>query len=190
MRRSAVSSIVVAIAAGGLFGCTQPPPPAPVVVAAPVPPTPEPPTQNAPMCAKPQEKAAFDVSALKSNLMVTAVTCKSEERYNAFIQQFQPYLASNDKTLGGYFNRAYGKRGQAQQDDYITSLANAQSQFGVKHGTLFCQQNLGMFDEVMAVKSGADLPTFAAAKPIQQALAVQECPATPAPAATTTKKKP
>ena len=120
--------------------------------------------------------------------MVTAVTCKSEERYNTFIRQFQPYLASNDKTLTGYFNRAYGKRAQSQQDDYITSLANAQSQFGIRHGTLFCEQNLGLFDEVMTLKSPTELPGFAAAKPIQQALAVQECPSAPPP--TPAKKKP
>lgn len=188
MRLSALSLLLAAVAASGLAGCTPPPPPAPVAEAPPPPPPkPEPPTQNAPMCVRAPEKAAFDVSALKSNLMVTAVTCKSEERYNAFIRQFQPYLATNEKTLSGYFSRAYGKRATSQQDDYITSLANAQSQLGVKYGSLFCAQNVGMFDEVMAIKSGADLPAFAANKPIQQALAVQECPPPPpAPA----KKKP
>lgn len=187
MRLSASSLLLAALAAGGLAGCTPPPPPEPVVVAAPVPPKPEPPTQNAPMCVRTAEKAAFDVSVLKSNLVVIAVSCKSEERYNAFIRQFQPYLASNEKTLNGYFSRAYGKRAQAQQDDYVTSMANAQSQFGVRSGSLFCPQNLGLFDEVMAIKTGAELPGFAASKPIQQALAVQECPAAPPPAA---KKKP
>ena len=38
-------------------------------------------------------------------LVVIAVSCKSEERYNAFIRQFQPYLATNEKTLTGYFKR-------------------------------------------------------------------------------------
>lgn len=181
------------IAAVALHGCAQPPkvaeaPPPPP------PPSPTPPTQNAPMCARPQEKAAFDVSALKSHLMVTAVTCHTEERYNAFIHQFQPYLATNEKTLSGFFQRAYGRRAQSSQDDYITNLANAQSQLGVKAGTLFCSYNLGMFDEVMQVKAGQDLPSFSQSKPIQQAMAVQECPppAPPkaAPAKTTPPKKP
>jgi hypothetical protein len=34
----------------------------------------------------------------------------------------------------------------------------------------------------LALKSGTDLPAFAASQPIQQSLALQECPATPAPA--------
>ena len=32
-------------------------------------------------------------------ILAWLVTCKTEERYNAFITQFQPYLAANEKTL-------------------------------------------------------------------------------------------
>ena len=186
MRVPASAFLLAALAAGGLVGCT--PPPVPVVEARqPEPPVPVPPTQNAPMCLRTAEKAAVDVSTLKSHMVVTAISCKSEERYNAFITQFKPYLANNEKVLSGYFSRAYGKRGQSAQDDYITTLANAQSQFAVRAGTLYCRQNMAMFDEVMALKTGTDLPGYANSKPIQQALAVQECPP-PAPAPVPKKK--
>ncbi|MCW3477330.1 hypothetical protein [Limobrevibacterium gyesilva] len=174
----------------GLVGCKDSPPPAPPVAAF-VPPKPVPPAQNAPVCVRPPEKVAFDLSGLKSQLMVTAISCKAEDKYNAFVNRFRPDLVSGEKSLTGFFGRAYGRRAQQEHDDYITQLANAQSQLGIKSGTAFCEANLGMFDEVMALKSSAELPAFAAAKPIQQSMAVQECTNAPAPAAkpAATKKK-
>ena len=164
--------------AAGLFGCSQPAPPA--IVLAPKPPLPETPAQNAPVCVRPAEKAAFEMSTLKSHLTVTAIQCKAEENYNAFVLKYRPELAGSEKVLTGYFARAYGRRAQSQQDDYITQLANAQSQFAVRSGNLYCSQNIAMLSEVMAVKTGSELPAFAQTKPIQQALAVQECPTAPA----------
>jgi hypothetical protein len=173
---------LVALSLGvGLFGCAKAPPPAPRVAAV-IPPTPEVPAQNAPVCVRPPEKAAFEMSTLKSHLTVTAIQCHAEERYNAFVMKYRPDLVGGEKVLTSYFARAYGKRAQSQHDDYITQLANAQSQFAVRSGNLYCPQNIGLFDEVMTVKAGSELPAFAQSKPIQQAIAVQDCPSTPPPA--------
>lgn len=136
-------------------------------------------------CARPPEKAAFDVAGLKSQLMVTAISCQAEEKYNAFVMRFRPDLVGTEKTLTSYFNRTFGRRGQQEHDDYITSLANAQSQSGIRSGTLFCQQNVSLFDEVMALRSGADLSTLAAGKGLTQPVALIEC-AMSAPAPTRT----
>ena len=104
---------------------------------------------SAESCARPADKTAFDVAGLKSHLMVTAITCEATERYNAFIARYRPNLLAEEKVLTAYFSRTYGKRAQAQHDDYITSLANSQSQDGLKSGTSFCDQNISMFDDVM-----------------------------------------
>jgi hypothetical protein len=178
-------AVVLAI---GLAGCKDKPQPA-AEVAAFVPPKPSTPTQMAPICARPPEKAAFDLSGLKSQLMVTAISCASEDKYNAFVTKFRPDLMTTEKTLTTFFSRAYGKRAQQEHDDYITQLANAQSQLGIKSGTAFCGMNLAMFNEVMALKGGSDLPTYAASKPIQQSLAVETCPDTPPPPAKPAPKK-
>ena len=37
-------------------------------------------------CAKPADVTAFDVASLKSKLMVTALTCNQQDRYNDFVQ--------------------------------------------------------------------------------------------------------
>ena len=119
-------------------------------------------------CARPADKTAFDVAGLKSQLMVTAITCEATERYNTFIARYRPDLLAQEKVIKAYFVRNFGKKAQSQQDDYITSLANAQSQNGLKAGTAFCDRNLSMFEQVMKVHSGAELGDFASGTaPIQ-----------------------
>ena len=183
MRFPAVTLFAVA-----LFGCTQPPPPAPV--AAFVPPVPVAPTDRAAACVRPAEKAAFDVANLKSQLMVTALSCSGEEKYKRFVERFRPDLITEEKSLTSFFGRAYGRQGQKEHDDFITQLANSQSQLSIKYGQSFCSANAGLLDDVMTVKTGNDLPAYAESKPIQKALAVEDCPAGAAPPPAPTRSPP
>ncbi len=126
-------------------------------------------------CARPADKTAFDVAGLKSQLMVTAITCEATERYNTFIARFRPSLLAQEKIVNAYFSRNFGRRATAEHDDYITSLANSQSQNGLKMGTAFCTQNIGMFDEVMALRDGAALPDYATSKSPNQPITLIAC---------------
>ena len=149
-------------------------------------------TAFADQCARPIEKTAFDVAGLKSQLMVTAISCQLEDKYNVFVTRFRADLVQHEKALNSYFQRANGRRAQQEHDDYITQLANSQSQTAIKSGTLFCMKNTGMFDEVMALKDGKDLPTYAAGKTLTQPIVFTDCPAPAAKVvrtATATKKK-
>jgi hypothetical protein len=169
---------VALLIAGGLLGCTPPPkPPAPVVAAF-VPPKPVPPTEKAPLCARPPELDAFEVAGLKSQLMVTALSCDSQGKYDAFIRRYRGDLLGDEKSIDAFFTRAYGRRGQAEHDAFVTQLANMQSDLRNKSGDQFCHLNEALIDQALALKSGTDLPAFAASKPIQQSLALEECPAT------------
>jgi hypothetical protein len=134
-------------------------------------------------CARTAEKAAFDVAGLKSELMVTAIACQAQERYNSFVTRFRGDLQSQERSLNSYFNRTAGRHASQQHDDYITSLANAQSQEGISRGTFFCQEHLSMFDDVLALKDGHDLLHYATAKTLAQPIDLTECPAPPPPAA-------
>ena len=127
-------------------------------------------------CARPADLSALSVASLKSKLMVTALTCNQQARYNDFIQRFRSDLMTHERALHAYFVRAFGGRAQSQHDDYITSLANTQSQTGIRQGTLFCQQNVGIFTEVLALTKGSDLPGFAASKQLPQPIEVTACP--------------
>jgi len=115
-------------------------------------------------CVRPPENAALDVAGLKTQLMVTALTCHADERYNAFILKFRPDLVSHEKAAGSYFSRTYGRSSKSRQDDYVTQLANSKSQAGLQQGSLFCDHNLPVFDEVMTLKNGTELQEYAAGR--------------------------
>lgn len=128
-------------------------------------------------CAKPADVTAFDVAGLKSKLMVTALTCNQQDRYNDFVQRFRGELVAHERALHAYFARTFGGRAQHEQDDYITSLANTLSETGIQQGTLFCQQNVGIFSEVLALTRGTELAGYAASKQLPQPIAIEACPA-------------
>jgi hypothetical protein len=168
--RAPIALLLVA----GLLGCGHEPPPPPAQAAF-VPPPPAPPTDRAPICARPDEKQAVAVSALMSELQVISILCHTEDKYNTLVPRLRPVLATNIKALNGFFTRAYGKRGEKMRDDYITELANMQSQLGLKSGDQFCAFNAGMLDEVSALSGADQLGVYASTKPIQQAIAVSDC---------------
>src|SRR4051812_37927851 len=89
-------------------------------------------------CVRPADHAALDVAGLKTQLMVTALTCGADDRYNAFVTKYRPDLVNEEKVAGGYFSRSYGRTGKSRQDDYMTQLANSKSQTGLQQGNRFC----------------------------------------------------
>jgi hypothetical protein len=147
-------------------------------------PAPTPPPLHAPICAHAAEKEAIDVSALLSELQLITLTCHTDKEYNTLIPHLRPALATKEKNLASFFTRAYGKRGRLEHDKYITELANLQSQFRLKSGARFCSTNASMFDQLMPLSTVEELASYAKRKPIQQALAVNECRAAARPKTT------
>jgi len=133
-------------------------------------------------CVRPDDQPAFDITALKTKLMVTALTCGQDGKYNDFVTRYRPELTSQDKALNGYFTRANARRGRQQHDDYMTQLANSEMQTGLRQGSLFCRYNLGTFDEVMALRNNAELTDYAAGRSVTQPIALRDCAAAAAPA--------
>jgi len=127
-------------------------------------------------CTRPADRTAFDIAGLKSKLMVTAITCSQQDLYNQFVQRFRTDLTVHERNLHSYFARVYGGRAQREHDDYITSLANTQSESGIQQGTLFCRQTVGIFAEVLALTKGSELPAYAASKAFPQPVALVSCP--------------
>ena len=141
-------------------------------------PTPLPPTLQAPICVRPAERAAIDASALLSELQVITISCHSDDKYNAIVLHLRPALATKEKNLNSYFARAYGKRGQAEHDKYITELANLQSQLASRSGERFCSISSGIMDQVLPLSTIEEMAAYAETNHVQQALAVDECPGT------------
>jgi hypothetical protein len=126
-------------------------------------------------CLKPVEGTALNMAGLKSQLMVTALSCDTRDRYNDFVMTFRPTLMREDTALNSYFLHHYGRSWRSEHDDYITQLANVQSENGIKQGTLFCQQNVGLFSQVLSLKTPKELTDFADGQPMVQPMSYEVC---------------
>ncbi len=133
----------------------------------------------APSCEFPADRTAFDIEGLKSQLMVTALACKQQEKYNAFMSRYQPDVAREERNLAVYFRRAYGKQSQKAYDEYITNLADVQEQDGLKGGTALCSNLPAMFDEVMSLHDSSELHDFTNSKMIAQPITFETCTGIP-----------
>lgn len=133
----------------------------------------------APACEFPADRTAFDIEGLKSELMVTALACKQQDRYNEFMTRYKPAVAAEEHDLNAYFKRSYGRSAEKAYDDYISNLANIQEQDGLKAGTAFCDNLATMFNEVMALHDSSELHDFANSKTIAQPVTFEMCAAPP-----------
>ena len=128
-------------------------------------------------CGISSARQAFNVQGLKTELMVTALSCNVQDRYNAFVSRFRPDLTVEEAALNSYFRSTYGRGAQTAHDDYITQLANVESERGLKAGVAFCQQRVSMFDEVAVLNNASDLGGYAEAKDIVQPASYETCAA-------------
>ncbi len=146
-----------------------------------VPPPPSPPADNAPICARPDEVAAFRKVALQTELMQTALSCHGDAKYGTFVTTYKADLVAQRDILAGFFKRAYGARSQSAFDGYMTQLANAQSQQNLKSGELYCGFGDEVLDHAQSLKTQKALDDYAAQVPVQQSLNVQACGSPSAP---------
>jgi hypothetical protein len=135
-------------------------------------------------CMAPADRAAFDVQALRSEMMVLATGCSDDSQYNAFITRYQPELQANERAMDAWFKKKFGTRAQSEHDRFVTDLANAQSSAGTKLGSDFCPHNATIFQEVMALENAGELPPFAAGQnlvPTSLDVCAEETAQAPAP---------
>jgi hypothetical protein len=137
-------------------------------------------------CTSLADQSAFEVQALRSELMVLATGCHDDNDYNAFIRRFQADLQGNERAINAYFQHRYGRAGQTEHDRFVTDLANAISRQGSDLGGDFCSRNGLIFHEVLALDSSSELADFAAGKDLVPA-SVEIC--TPMPSSNVTVRK-
>jgi hypothetical protein len=136
-------------------------------------------------CMQPAEKTAFDIRALQSQLMVVALTCGQQDDYNAFVTRHQSELAGAFRNVAGHFRRTSGAQHQRHLDQYITNLANGQSQVGISRGSFFCREQAGLFQQATSASSRTELSQLSVAREVPQAISTQLCPERPTRAAAT-----
>ena len=128
-------------------------------------------------CMQPAEQQAFHVIALKSSLMVGALSCSQSEQYDDFMTRFQPHVLAEQHVVDKYFRRAGGLAGQVQEDGYVTLLANTQSQAGIAQGAGYCRAAAAAFQQVLGFDLDSDLDHFAASLPIAELISMTSCEA-------------
>ncbi|MGK7868256.1 hypothetical protein [Falsiroseomonas sp. E2-1-a20] len=108
-------------------------------------------------CVQSADRTAFEVRALQSQLMVAALTCARDDDYNAFVRKFQGELGGAYRSIQGHFRRTAGGGHQRALDGYITTLANEQSQDGIRQGSRFCQNVGPLFQAALAQSNASSL---------------------------------
>ena len=130
-------------------------------------------------CMTGPEHQAFNAIALKSYLMVAALSCDATAEYNQFMVVFQPYINNEQHVMDGYFQRAAGAQGQTQEDGYETQLANSQSEASQQAGSGYCGQVAYLYSAVLNLNSASDLAGFLSTNPPPQPVSMNAClPAT------------
>jgi hypothetical protein len=122
-------------------------------------------------CSSMDEVSAFEIQALRSEMVVLATGCGEQDRYNRVLTKFQAELRANEQAVAAYFRKTYGRSAQAEYDRFITDMANARSTAGMRLGSDFCPRNGAVFAEMLALRSGADLAAYAAGKDLVSASA-------------------
>ena len=130
-------------------------------------------------CVQPSERQAFDMRVLQSQLMVAALSCGRDNDYNAFVRKYQRDLSSSYSTLQSHYRRA-GANGQRDMDQFITGVANAHSQDGIRQGSLFCANVTPLFALAMAQTSAAGLSDVMIERNVLNPLTTPACPDRPA----------
>lgn len=169
--------MALAASLAALAGCSHPKPKV-VAVAPPVghvyqvtvqvpPPT----SRHVHLTAAQQEKVqqAFNVIALRSALMVAALSCNQRDQYDQFMTTFQPHVLDEQHVMDAYFKRIGGAYGRAKEDAFVTLLANNQSVNGIAQGSMFCLNNSAEYKAVLALKTPSDLDRFVTDQPPAQA---------------------
>lgn len=128
-------------------------------------------------CALPGEKAALDIKALQSHLMVAALSCSDSERYNWFIKKFGSTIAAGSDDLHGYFERAYGSSAETRLNQFVTSVANRASKQSITMPLeVFCSGVNAMFSELANAGAG-DLASLRSSAELGKLHGVRSCTA-------------
>jgi hypothetical protein len=137
-------------------------------------------------CLQPTERTAMEVRALQSQLMVAALSCGKTDQYNAFVTRYQRDLGDAYKAVTAHFKRVHGNvQGQKQLDNYITQLANAQSQDGIDQGSTFCPNVTPLFQQALAQSNLTTLASLSSDSNVVIPYSLDTCNGAPAREATT-----
>ena len=129
-------------------------------------------------CVAHNEREAFELRVVQTELMVAALSCGESDRYNQFVTAFKNDLAGAYQGVRRAFGRIYRGRAKSELNAFNTQLANASSQRGNKNKARFCQNASYVFDNTLG-KSSQDMVEFVRAQPLGDLHGYSSCSAKP-----------
>jgi hypothetical protein len=124
-------------------------------------------------CVSPHEREAFEVYAFRTQVLVGAQSCRMTDRFNKFATKFRGELTTQGRTLRSYYQKKYGKSGDANLDKFVTELANTSFVDGSQTNDI-CTETTTLLDSLMAAKIG-QLAAFSAQHPTRALPAMESC---------------
>lgn len=106
---------------------------------------------DASSCIRNDERTAFQVRALQTELMVAALSCNAHQEYNAFVTRFKSALNKHGHTMNGYFSRAFGQAGEREATRYTTGVANRSALASTTDMNMFCDTSITTLHDVLQV---------------------------------------
>ena len=103
-------------------------------------------------CVSAAEEIALNTRVLQTELMVAALACGEQERYNAFVTTFRREIAAQGSSLRRLFARAYGHAGTREMNAFVTRLANDASIRSANTGRGYCVAAAALMAEALATK--------------------------------------
>jgi len=121
--------------------------------------------------SEPLDHTAVHTRKLQTELMVSALYCGQQARYNAFVHRFEGELVSSGQQLKALFVSRHGAaRAVPMLDAFLTRLANQESQRRLTLGSRYCHDARDLFTRVLRLPN-RNLIAFAsdrAATPLPQ----------------------
>jgi hypothetical protein len=99
-------------------------------------------------CANSIEAQAFSVRALKSSLMIAALSCNQNKAYNRFIKAHDDILSRSGNRISAFFEKEYGSNAKTHLNKFITHLANDASKASMSSDDDFCQVSADLFSDL------------------------------------------
>lgn len=118
-------------------------------------------------CIDRNDKAAFHVRALQTDLMVAALTCGAKPEYNTFARKFQHTLIDHGVALKALFRGLHGASAEKALNAYVTALANRASQRSISRRDQYCEHTLRTFTALTGLKP-IDLAAFSMKRPASE----------------------
>lgn len=101
-------------------------------------------------CVSEDDEMALNTRVLQTELMVAALSCDEQQRYNAFVTNYRSLLATQSASLRAWFRRAYGTAGERELNSFVTRLANDESKRSADTGERYCASAAALMAETLA----------------------------------------